>query len=167
MKTTLLFCALAANVFASTPILVRVTPQTLAELQMRDPMIRLVSPPEGNSNVVRTGTQSIIHDSTILHDGKNWTLIPKEAVVFLPKAMKSKVNARPVGTLMPWAEFLTKNQSWVTTSDVTFDHAAGNEEIPAGISKAWASQNKIVVAVHHGGPISVRLAESPPALTKR
>lgn len=167
MKTTLFLCVLAANAFAATPILVRVTPQTLADLQARDPMIRLVKPEGDSAKVVRSANQSIITESTILHDGKNWTLVPKDAVVFLPEAMKSRVNIRPVGTLLPWADFLKKNQSWITTNEVTFDQAAGNEQISAAHSVPWAKQNKIVVAVHHDGPISVRVADSSSTLTVR
>jgi len=167
MKTAIFLWFLAGHALASQPVLVRVNALTLTNLQARDPMINLVNPLAGESKVVRPAKQSIISTSTILHDGAQWTLVPKDAVVFLPPAMKSKVNARPVGSLMPWAEFLTKNQAWITTSDVTFDQAAGNEEIPAARAKAWAQQDKIVVAVHHGGPISVRLAESSPTLTKR
>ena len=167
MKTTLFLCALAANAFAATPILVRVTPQTLADLQARDPMIRLVKPEGDRTKVARPMKQSIINESTILHDGKNWTLVPKDAVVFLPSSLKTKVNIRPVGTLLAWADFLKTNQDWITTKEVTFDQAAGNEAISTKQTRSWAKQGKIVVAVHHQGPISVRVAESSTTLTMR
>ena len=167
MKTTLFLCAFAANAFAATPILVRVTPQTLADLQARDPMIRLVETEGDSAKVARPVSQSIINESTILHDGKNWTLVPKDAVVFLPKTMKSRVNTPPVGNLLPWSEFLTKNQSWIATNEVTFDQAAGSEEISAKTTAAWSKGNKIVVAVHHEGPISVRVADSSKTLSMR
>jgi len=167
MKNTLLLCALATHALGSQPVLVRVTPETLAKLQARDPMIRLVKPAQNEAKVARPLNQSIIKQSTILHDGKNWTLVPNGAVVFLPEALKSRVNVRPVGTLLPWSEFLTKNPSWITTTEVSFDQAAGNETLPAERTEFWAKQDKIVVAVHQTGPISVRVAAASPTLTKR
>jgi hypothetical protein len=167
MKTTLFLCAMAANALASQPVLVRVTPETLAKLQQRDPMIRLVKPAQGEAKVARPENQSIIKQSTILHDGKNWTIVPNGAVVFLPEAMKPRVNSKPVGTLLPWSEFLTKNLSWITTNEVSFDQAAGNEELPAERTAFWAKQDKIVIAVHQRGPISVRIANSSTNLTQR
>lgn len=167
MKTTLLLCALAGNAFAALPVLVRVTPQTLAELQARDPMIRLVQPEEGQAKVSRAASPSIISESTILHDGTHWTLVPKGAIVHLPESLQSRVNVRPVGTLLPWADFLRKNRTWLVSSEVTFDEAAGNQAIPAERAARWESEEKIVVAVHSQGPISVRIADSSNALTQR
>jgi hypothetical protein len=167
MKTTLTLCALAANAFAAQPVLVRVTPDTLANLQARDPMIRLEKPAKGEAKVVRPVNQSIINQSTVLHDGRHWTLIPNGAVLFLPDAMKARVNAKPVGTLLPWSDFLAINRSWITTNEVTFDQAAENEPLPAERKEFWANQDKIVVAVHQQGPISVRVAKTPDNLTQR
>jgi hypothetical protein len=161
MKNALFLCVLAVNAHAAQPILVRVTPETLARLQERDPMIRLVKPAEGEANVERPVKQSIIGDSTILHDGNNWTLIPKGAVLHQPEAMKARVNVKPVGKLLSWSDFLTRNRSWITTTEVTFDQAAGNEELDAGRTAFWAKQDKIVVATHQAGPISVRVASNP------
>ena len=53
MKTTLILCAMAANAFAAQPVLVRVTPETLAKLQQTDPMIRLEKPAQGEAKVAR------------------------------------------------------------------------------------------------------------------
>lgn len=167
MKYTLLLCAMALSAHAAQPVLVRVTAKTLADLQARDPMIRLVTPAEGEAKVVRPHNQSLIGQSTILHDGANWTLVPNGALVFLPEALKSKVNAKPVGTLLPWAEFLTKNSAWISTSEVSFDEAAGNKEIPSERSSQWAKQDKAVVAVHQAGPISVQVSNSSHNSTKR
>jgi hypothetical protein len=160
---------LATSAFAAQPVLVRVTAETLADLQRRDPMIRLIKPAEEEAKVTRSAPPSIIEDSTILHDGSHWTLVPKNAVVFLPEALKQRVNVRPVGTLLPWADFLTKNRSWLATHEVTFDQAAGNEALPADCTASWASHKKMVVAVHHAGPISVSVAgeAKAPALTSR
>jgi hypothetical protein len=163
MKTTLIWCALAAHALASQPILVRVSPQTLADLQKRDPMIRLVKPADGEATVARPDHPSIIKQSTVLHDGSHWTMVPNAAIMFLPEALKARVNAKPVGKLLPWNEFLTKNQAWIQTSEVSFDQAAGNEKLPAEQAALWTQQDKLVIAVHQTGPISVRVAIENPS----
>ncbi|MBC8128540.1 MAG: hypothetical protein H8M99_15480 [Gloeobacteraceae cyanobacterium ES-bin-144] len=167
MKTTLILCALAIHSFAAQPILVRVTPEAIAKLQAKVPMTTVAKPAGGEEKVARPENQSIVKQSTILHDGQNWTLVPIGSVVFIPEALKSRVNVKPLGTLLSWTDFLTKNRSWITTNEVSFDQAAGNEAIPSERSAFWAKQDKIVVAVHQFGPISVRISEPTPILTKR
>ena len=167
MKNALILCALAMNAYAAQPVLVRVTAETLADLQRRDPMIRLVKPAEGEAKVASPLSESIIKQSTILHDGIHWTLVPKGAVVFLPESMKQRVNVRPVGTLLPWNGFLQKNRSWLVSHEVSFDQAAGNEALTAAANASWRKENKVVVAVHQDGPISVRVTEQVPALSSR
>lgn len=167
MKTTLILLALAAHALAAQPVLVRVTAKTLADLQKRDPMIRLVSPADGEAKVVRPVNQSIIRQSTILNDGQNWTLVPNGAVLFLPESMKSRVHAKPVGTLLSWNDFLARNHTWISTREVSFDQAAGNKAMPSESSDSWRKQKRVVVAVHQQGPISVRTDSLLTSLTHR
>lgn len=155
MKSALILCALAASVNAARPILVRVTPETLARLQKKDPMIRLVGANGEDIEVQRPAAASIVGRSTILHDGKHWTLVPNGSVVHVPETLKGKVNSRPVGTLLPWQDFLTRNRGWLTTAEISFDQAAGNEVLPAASIANWKNSGKLVVTVHHMGPISV------------
>ncbi|MEO8616735.1 MAG: hypothetical protein ABI600_16445 [Luteolibacter sp.] len=167
MKTALILCALVTSSLADSPIVARITPAALAKLQQNNPMIQLPKPAAGEAKVTTPANQSIIKQSMILHDGKNWTLIPKGAVIFLPEAMKSRVDVKPVGNLLTFIDFITINRSWITTNEVSFDQAAGNVPLPAERVSFWAKQDKIVVAVHQSGPISVRLAAEPQTITKR
>lgn len=156
MKYALLWCALAANAYATQPILVRVTPDTIARLKERDPMIRMVKPAQGEAKVERPANLSIIGGSTVLNDGRNWTLVPKGAVIHLPESMKARVDQKPVGHMLPWRDFLTKNRNWIATTEVSFDQAAGHQPIPTDRTGLQARQDRIVVATHQAGPISVR-----------
>ncbi|MDP3851621.1 MAG: hypothetical protein Q8Q59_14030 [Luteolibacter sp.] len=166
MKITLFLCALALNAAAAAqPVLVRVTPATLARLLAKDPMIRVVNTDE--TMAVRPVSRAINNESTVLHDGENWTLVPTGALVHLPAAMKSRINAKPVGTLLPWNEFLNENQSWITIAELTFDQAAGNEEFPVNSEELRAKQDKVIVTVHQNNPAPVRIAPIFPALTSR
>lgn len=167
MKATLVLLALAVHASAGPVVLPRITPEKLSQLQQASPMTRLEKPVEGEVKVSRPDDQSIVKNSIILHDGKNWTLVPRGAVIFLPDAMKSRVDVKPVGNLLAFADFLARNRNWITTNEVSFNQAAGSEALPAERAVFWAKQDKVVIAVHQAGPISVRVANPTPALTQR
>ncbi|MGL4398640.1 MAG: hypothetical protein ACRCXD_02120 [Luteolibacter sp.] len=150
-----------------SPIPARTTPEALAKLQKTSPIARLKQPAKDEVTVARPSEQSIIKQSSILHDGTNWTLVPRGAVIFVPNAQKARVDVKPVGNLLSWADFLAKNRSWITTAGVTFEQAAGNEPTLVERSTFWAKQDKVVVAIHHNGPISVRVAPETTSLTQR
>ncbi|WP_193214124.1 hypothetical protein [Luteolibacter marinus] len=120
------------------------------------------SPPTGDSGktTVRPGNQSIIAQSTILHDGETWTLLPKGAVLYTPPSRQANVDAKPVGKLLTWNEFLVKNRAWIGTQEVDLDQAAGKRLIPEDRLQAWSKQNQVIVAVYLSGPISL---VSPPS----
>jgi len=167
MKTALILCALATSAFAGPPVLVRITPEALAKLQQGNPMAQLQKPAPSEAKITTPENQSILKQSMILHDGKNWTIVPKGAVVYLPDALKSRVDVKPVGKLLTFTDFITLNRNWITTNDVSFDQAAGNVPLSAASVAFWSKQDKIVIAVHQSGPISVRIAAEPQAITKR
>lgn len=167
MKSFFLLVASASAALATPTILPRITPEALAKLQQTSPMAKLVQASASESaQVARPEGESIIKQSVILHDGKNWTLVPQGAVVFIPEALKSRVDVKPIGNLLTFNAFLTANRGWVTTSDVSFNQAAGTEPVDPERAAHWAKQDKVVVAIHQGGPISIRLSPTP-ALTKK
>jgi hypothetical protein len=167
MKSALILCALAAGVNAAQPILVRVTPETLARLREKDPMIRLVDANGEDVEIQSRIVPSVVGQSTILHDGKHWTLVPNGSVVHIPAKLKSKVHSKPVGTLLPWQDFLARNKTWLTAAEVTFDQAAGNEPLPGSSLDEWKRSGKLVVTVHHMGPISIQTVSSGATTAKR
>lgn len=170
MKITLVLCAsLASGAFAAQPVLVSPTAETITQLQQQQgnqPMNAIQLTPEGKPVVAQQKEEpSIIKQSVILHDGKNWTLVPKGAVVFLPAALKNRVDVKPVGRLLPFSEFLTQNRAWITTNEVSFDQAAGNEALPAERAAFWSKQDKVVIATHQSGPISIVVKTAPATAT--
>ena len=154
MKAILICGVLASHAPAAQPLVPRITPEALGRLQQADPMIRLHKPTEGQAKVERPDKQSIISQSTVLHDGTRWTIVPNGSVVFIPERMKSRVGATPSGELLGWADFLALNRSWISTCEVSFEQASGKEPLAAERTAFWAKQDKIIVAVHQSGPIS-------------
>lgn len=148
MRTPALFALVIAGGFASA------NPPSGGS-----PFARLPQEPpasDAGKEIIRPKEESIISQSTILHDGESWTLVPKGAVLHTPLAMKDRVGAKPVGSLLPWTEFLTKNRAWLSTQEVDLAQAAGRSPLPADRAEVWFKLNKVVVAVHFAGPISVR-----------
>lgn len=163
MKAILILCALAPGAFADLAIQPRITSEELVRRQQTNPVQSVMTPAENPVKERNPEEESIVKQSTILSDGSNWTIVPRGAVICLPAAAKSHVDVKPTGTLLPWAEFLSKNYSWITTNEVSFDQAAGAQALPPERVAFWTKQNKIVIAVHQGGPISVRI--TAPATT--
>lgn len=161
------FLALAAGASAAQPVLVRVTPEDIARLHQKDPMIRMEKPTTSTPPIVRPEESALVKESTILHDGSNWTMVPNGAVIHLPESQRGHINARPVGNLMSWRDFLAKNSSWLSTRDISFDQAAGNEKISPTQLADWREGEKIVIAVHQKGPIRMKLAMAEPELTQK
>lgn len=157
MKTPLLLLVLATASFAGSPLLVKATPESVITMTSTT-----AETPAARSNV-----QSTVKQSSILHDGTNWTLVPKGAVIFTPDEMKGHVDVTPVGTLLSWADFLAKNSGWITTTDISFEQAAEDLPMPAERAASWTNQDKVVVAVHQNGPISVRIASELQPITQR
>lgn len=156
MKAILICGVLASYALAAQPLVPRITPDALGRLQQADPMIRLQKPTEGEAKVERPDNQSIIAQSTVLHDGSRWTIVPNGAVVFIPEQMKSRVGATPSGELLAWSDFLALNRAWISTCEVSFEQASGKEPLAAERTEFWAKQDKVVIAVHQRGPISFR-----------
>ncbi|MGL5017737.1 MAG: hypothetical protein ACRDBP_06370 [Luteolibacter sp.] len=167
MKTALILCALMTAASAGSSVLVQITPEALTKRQKHSPMDSLQQPATEEATATRPAEQSLIKQSSILHDGTNWTLVPRGAVIFVPSAQKTRVDVKPVGNLLSWGDFLTRNRAWITTTETSFDQAVGNEPIPAERTHFWSKQDKVVIAVHQNGPISVNTCRQIPSLTQR
>lgn len=161
MKTTIaLLLAWSGGALAAPPMSDPVTPEEMAERQKVNPASEIQQAQAAatvEAKVERAGEQSIIKQSDILHDGKNWTLVPKGAVLHVPAQMAPRVGTKPLGTLLSWTEFLAANRAWITTEEVSFDQAAGKSPLNDAHKQYWATQTKVIVATHQGGPISVRI----------
>jgi len=162
MKAYLFLCtALSGSALATPPMTDRITPAQMAELQQTEsPMVALQKQQkasEAEAKVVRPGDQSLIKQSEILNDGTHWTLVPKGAVLHVPAARAASVGAKPLGTLLSWNDFLVANRAWLSAEEITYDQAAGNQKLPVNRTDYWKKQDKVIVAVHQGGPISVKV----------
>ncbi|MGB6220236.1 hypothetical protein [Haloferula sp.] len=145
------------GIASAAPMKDRVTGEELSARRMASasPVSTLAQPTEEEPRVARPSNESIIKQSMILSDGTNWTLIPRGAVLHLPEAHQGKIGGRPVGNLLSWKQFVTVNRSWVSAEEITLRQAEGVQQLDDRRTAFWPKQDKIIVAVHLGGPISV------------
>lgn len=157
MKTIppIVFSLVLAAAASAAPMKDRVTGEELSARRTASPVSTLTQPSAEEERVARPSQESIINQSLILTDGTNWTLVPRGAVLHLPEAHQGKVGGRPVGNLLSWTQFVAANRSWVSAEEITLRQAEGVHELDERRTAFWPKQDKIIVAVYLGGPISV------------
>lgn len=167
MKAPILLLTTLAGAALANPVMTdRITPEEISARQKSSPVAALQQQVAGaEAKVARPAEESLIKQSDVLSDGNNWTLVPKSAVLHVPLALSNRVGAKPLGRLLSWNDFLTVNRGWLFTEEVTFDQAAGKAPIPPSRAEFWKKNGKVIVAVHLGGPISVRTEPSTPVAT--
>lgn len=168
MKSPLMLIALAASAVAAPTMTDRITPEEIAARRTTTPLATLPQPVAGDeAKVARPAGQSLIQQSDVLNDGIHWTLVPKGAVLHTPATFANRVGAKPLGTLLSWTEFLTVNRNWLFIEEVSMAQAAGKQPIPPSRPEAWGKLGKVVIAVHLGGPISVRPEPATPVASAK
>lgn len=91
----------------------------------------------------------------LVSDGK-CTYIPKDAVLYAPDHLKSKMGRQLQGTFVSWDKFNKGNHGWIYLHQVSRKQASGNDHIKPETVKAYKTHNKMVIAHNYGNIISVR-----------
>ena len=100
-------------------------------------------------------SSSLIKRSAVLSSDRNWTIVPKGAVLHVPQQYQVRVNGKRAGKLIPWKTFYTQNRGWIHVHSVSMDQARGEEKMDPKQVEVYKSVSRVVVSVCHGGPISV------------
>ena len=160
-------CALQTALGTAAPAVVQdaATHEQLA-LQLRktlqdDPMRRL--PASQGDDPARNRPRNLLSQSDILCFGGVATLLPKRAILLLPKTLASRSEFTEGAALMGWAEFFARNRGWITTVEVPRLQAEGSEPLTTEVTRSLAEATRVVVATCQGGPISVLPLKVPPA----
>jgi hypothetical protein len=152
-----------ANVFAQ-PNAMRDAPtyEQLTALRSQaessDPMKNL-GKTDGSDPTKSNQPKSLLESSDIICHGGLATLVPKNAIVFLPKQYSNRMGMKPNSKIVPWLDFFSANRSWISTIEITIPQAQGAEPLTKASVERIETGTNLVVAVYQGGPIS-RL--SPP-----
>ena len=136
--------------------------QGLRQAEQSDPMKNLpVS--KGVDPLVANPRRSLLAESDMVSFGGFATLIPKRAILQIPKGFSDRVKIETGAQLVSWMEFYAVNRGWITTVEISREQAAGTLPLPGETRKMMSKCRNLVVATYLGGPISLLPAKEPPA----
>jgi hypothetical protein len=175
MKTTVLttFCAFAplVQVLFSAPVPAMRDAATHEQLVIKyrkieqsDPMARL-QPAKGPDPSLSNQSKDLVGSSDIICFNGAATLVPKRAILSLPKSLEGRLKFAPGSRINSWAAFFAVNQGWISTVEVTRAQAEGNSAIDPKTLERMGKSSNLVVAVYQGGPISVLPLKAKDAAT--
>jgi hypothetical protein len=125
-----------------------------------DPAGKLV-PTKGVDPSVVNKPKDLIADSDILCFNGMATLVPKRAVLQIPKNLATRLKYIPGSKLLSWADFYAVNRGWITTVEVSRVQAEGNSPLPEETQKKIEKSSNLIVATYQAGPISVLPPKAP------
>jgi len=105
--------------------------------------------------VVALRKKDYYEGTTILVAGEDHTVVPQGAVISLPPKLTEMVAQKPRGKLLIWPLFIKKHARYITTKEVSWETAKGNDPITEQEEKAFTIGGKVVIAVYKKNPISV------------
>ncbi|QJE97653.1 hypothetical protein [Luteolibacter luteus] len=131
--------------------------------QIEQEKIQPVFTPMENDPAKAYQPQDLISRSDILCFNGIATLVPKRAVIHVPKNMASRIGMQDGAKIVTWPDFLAANRNWVTTSPVSRPQAEGQMPLSEATVKSFEKESRLVVAVYEECPISVLPVQAPEA----
>ncbi|MEO5713538.1 MAG: hypothetical protein ABIT37_08605 [Luteolibacter sp.] len=122
--------------------------------EQADPM-RNLQPAKGSDPSVVNQPKDLVASSDIVCFGGTATLVPKHAILNIPKNLAGRLKYLPGSRIQSWADFFAMNRGWITTVEVSRVQAEGNKAIDEKISDRISKSSNLIVATYMGGPISV------------
>jgi hypothetical protein len=83
------------------------------------------------------------------------TLVPKRAVLHVPKSLSDRLGMKDGASIGSWTEFLNANRAWIRTVPVSRLQAEGNNPMSEETLKSFDKEQRLVIATYQEGPISV------------
>lgn len=155
-----LFCSFSATIgLAAVPAMRdAATHVELAQLcrkaSQEEPTRKLVLAKGPDPSTVNR-PKDLISESDIICFNGAVTLVPKRAILQIPKTLPDRFKYQQGAKLMSWADFYAINRGWITTTEVSRAQAEGNAPLTPETQKQLAKSGNLIVATFQGGPISV------------
>ena len=132
----------------------------LKEVQQHAAGSTYVAPTVGGKGSENT-SQDLWQSSEILCFGDAMTLVPKHAVIQVPKNLAARLKLGSGAQLVTWSNFYPANRSWITTVEVSVEQAEGKVPLSVQTKELMTKSGKVVVATYDGNPISVLPTSAP------
>jgi hypothetical protein len=180
MKTTILALAVAFSAIASAQ-------QPAGRKQMRDAATHdsiveagrkaaeankdkqpLFTPPSPEREAVKPKPKSLLASAEIICYNGLATLVPKRALVHMPKTMSDRLGMKEGAKFVSFQDFMSANRAWITSTPVSRRQAEGREPMAEALIKSFAKETRVVVATLQEAPVSVlplKETETPTAAT--
>ncbi len=161
--TLLLFTAFALPLHAqgTRPVAFRdaATNESLSasyrQASLADPM-KALPQTEGEDPSVVNRVSNLLESSDLITFNGQTTLVPKNALVLVPAKLSERINKhQPGAEIVSWLDFFSLNRGWISTVEVTFAQARGEEPVSPEILETMGKSGNLIVAVLKSGPISV------------
>lgn len=134
--------------------------QRYRSAEQTDPMKKM--PPSQGEDPAKNLPQDLLSQSDFICFGGVATLVPKRAILTVPKALEDRTRLEAQFRIVGWLEFYSLNRAWITTVEVTRQQAEGNVALSEDTYASLKESTTLVVATFKGGPISILpLKESP------
>ena len=118
-----------------------------------------VAPERRETEVVVNPT--LAGTALMLNDGRQWTMLPRRAVLRFPAEVRQHIQEGKAGNLVTWEQFQNANRAWILSVPMTNAHLSGKQPITEEEKKKWAEVPQMMVSTYAGNPVA--LALPPPA----
>ncbi|WP_193214653.1 hypothetical protein [Luteolibacter marinus] len=112
-------------------------------------------PAAGDDPSVTNVPSNLISRSDIICYRGFATIVPKRAIIHVPKVLSDRLAIQDGSRLINWTEFLNANRAWIRTVQVSRVQAEGNKALDESTLKSFEKETRLVVATFQEGPISV------------
>jgi hypothetical protein len=180
MKTTILAFAVAFPIIASAQ-------QPAGRIKMRDAATHesiveagrkaaeankdkptIFTPPTPEQLAEKPKRKNLLDSAEIVCGNGVATLVPKRALIHMPKALAGHVGMQDGAKFVSFADFMAVNRAWVISIPVTRKQAEGREPLAEAIVKSFDKETRMVVATLQEAPVTVlpmKETETPTAAT--
>ncbi|MBC7980491.1 MAG: hypothetical protein H7Y36_08015 [Armatimonadetes bacterium] len=126
------------------------------KVRLVDPMKAAFPESKGEDPSVVNRVGNLLENSDVISFNGQTTLVPKNALVFIPAKFSDRINKHPQGAeVVGWLDFFSHNQGWISTVEVSFAQARGDEPVDPEVLQLKGKSGNLIVAVLKSGPISV------------
>ncbi len=125
------------------------------ETSKTNPMAKF-TPITGEDPTVKNKVVGLMETSDLITFNGLTTLVPKNSIIQIPEKYKNRINNHKQGSkLVSWSEFFSQNRGWISTIEVNFSQAKGEEPVSEKHLETLNKSGNMIVAVLQNGPISV------------